>query len=382
MQTPLEQHTSDSRVFWISQPDGRSNVLTDPVGRFSITAKGETDVRHFLKLDAYSAAKAFVEGHFEVRGDLLEAVRYFSNQPHSGIRELLFSMLARLEHLRIYSFFGTREETEKNVQFHYDRSNEFYSLFLDSRLVYSAGWFDSPYETLESAQEKKLELICRDLEMHPDETFLDIGSGWGGLILYAAERFGVHARGCTIAAQQLHWTKREIEKHGLHGRVDVCVCDYRDMHGQFDKIASVGMFEHVGKSRLAGYFRKMYALLRPGGLFLNRGVIRPPGVNDGPDTLFLQRSVFPGGELVHLDDVMQEAERAGFENIGMRDLRTHYGLTCKAWVSNLQRNGDRCRALVGERTYRTWLLYLAGSAVSFEEGRTSAAQVLFKKPRN
>ncbi|MBV8895783.1 MAG: class I SAM-dependent methyltransferase [Acidobacteriaceae bacterium] len=338
-------------------------------------------MRHVLDLDAYSAAKAFVDGRFDVRGDLIEAIRYFSNQPHSGTRQLIFSMLARLEHLRIHSFFDGSEENEKNTRYHYNHPNEFYSLFLDSRLVYSAGWFDSPYDTLDQAQGKKFELICRDLRMRPDDTFLDVGSGWGGLILYAAGHFGAFARGCTIATQQLRWTKRQIEEQGLRGRVDVCLCDYREMHGLFDKIASVGMFEHVGKNKLGSYFRKMYSLLRPGGLFLNSGVMRPKGVNDGPETLFVQRSVLPGGELVRLDDVLLEAERAGFENVGMRDLSKHYARTCEAWVKNLQRNKDRCCALVGERTYRTWLLYLAGSAVSFEEGNTSAAQVVLQKPR-
>jgi cyclopropane-fatty-acyl-phospholipid synthase len=381
METSSGQHTSDSSHFWVSQPDGRSNVFTDPEGRFTMTAPGHTDVRHFLKLDVYSAANAFVDGHFDVRGDLIEAVRYFTNQPHSGIRHFVFSMLARLEHLRIYSFFGTREEIGKGVRYHYDRSNEFYSLFLDSRLVYSAAWFDSPADSLDRAQDAKLNLICRDLQLQSGETFLDIGCGWGGLICYAAEHFGVKAHGCTIATQQLQWTTAEIEKRLLRDRVDVSLCDYRDAEGSYDKIASVGMFEHVGKGRLAGYFRKMYSLLKPAGLFLNRGVVRPQGVSDGPDTLFLQRSVFPGGELVHLDDVLREAERAGFETIGMRDLRTHYALTCKAWLNNLQRNGDRCRSIVGDRIYRTWLLYIAGSAVAFEQGRTGAAQVLFQKLR-
>lgn len=382
MQTSSGQHTSDPRHFWVSQPDGRTNVYSDPGGRFTLIANGDTDARQILKLDAYSAADAFVDGQFEVHGDLMEAIRYFSDQPHAGIRQVIYSMLARLEHLRIYSFFGSKDESAKSVQYHYDRSNEFYSLFLDSRLVYSAGYFESPDDTLDYAQQQKLELICRDLVLCGNDEFLDIGCGWGGLIVYAAERFAVKARGCTIAAQQLDWAKRESAKRRLADRVTVSLCDYREIEGTYDKIASVGMFEHVGRSRLAGYFEKIHKLLRPGGLFLNRGVVRPQGVTDGPETLFLQRSVFPGGELVHLDDIVREGLRAGFEAIGMRDLRTHYGFTCKAWVRNLQRNKERCRALVGDRTYRTWLLYLAASAVSFEEGRTSAAQVLFRKPRD
>lgn len=373
--------SSDTNHFWISQPEQQTNFFSDPDGRFTIVGSSQMDGRQYLKLDAYSAAAAFVEGKFDVRGDLLAAIRYYSAQPHSALRQVLYAAMARLEHLRIHSLLGTRDETAKNIQYHYDRSNEFYAQFLDSRMIYSAAYFDSPDDSLDRAQQQKLEMICRDLVLRTGDTFLDVGCGWGGLVIYAAEHFDANSRGCTLAEQQLAWAKREIERRGLDHKVTVSLCDYRDTKGTFDKIASVGMFEHVGKARLPGYFQKMYQLLAPGGLFLNRGVVRPQGVQDGPETFFVQRTVFPGGELVHLNDVLREGERAGFEAVGLRDLRTHYALTCKAWVKNLQANARQCQALVGERTYRTWLLYLAASAVGFEDGRTSAVQVLFMKPR-
>lgn len=379
MRSSPRQQAPDSR-HWVKQPGGPSNVFTGPEGRFTVVARDNIDARHFLRLDAYSAANAFVDGRFEVHGDLIAAVRFFSNQPHSGIRQVLYSMLARLEHLRIYSLFGAKDEAAKSVQYHYDRSNDFYSLFLDSRLVYSAAYFESPDDSLERAQQRKLELICRDLALRPGDHLLDIGCGWGGLIIHAGEQFGATAHGCTIAAQQLDWAKSEIDRRGLGNRVTVSLCDYREVKGAYEKIASVGMFEHVGKSRLPEYFRKMYALLKPGGLFLNRGVVRPQGITHGPETLFVQKSVFPGGELVHLDDMLREAERAGFEAVALRDLRMHYALTCRAWVKNLELHKERCSALVGDRTYRSWLLYLAGSSVAFEEGRTGAAQIMFEKP--
>jgi cyclopropane-fatty-acyl-phospholipid synthase len=165
----------------------------------------------------------------------------------------------------------------------------------------------------------------------------------------------------------------------LEQTATVCYCDYRKVQGCFDKIASVGMFEHVGRVRLSRYFAKVHALLRPGGLFLNRGVIRPRGMSSDAETLFLQRHVFPDGELVYLDDVIREGERAGFEVVGFRDLRLHYARTCRRWVENLQQKAEHCRALVGEATYRTWLLYLAASTVNFEDGRIEAAQVVFSK---
>ncbi|MBV9264803.1 MAG: class I SAM-dependent methyltransferase [Acidobacteriaceae bacterium] len=380
METSSGQGASKPRHFWARQPGGRTNIFSDPQGRFTLVGAGNTDPKQILKLDAYSAANAFVNGEFDVQGDLMEAVRYFSEQPHTGIRHLIYAMLARLEHLRIHSLLGTQDETAKGIEHDGERPNEFYSLFLDSRLVYSAGYFESVEENLERAQEQKLDLICRELVLCPDESFLDVGCGWGGLIFHAAERFGVKARGCTIAAQQREYVQHEIERRGLSGRLTVCLCDYREMNGRYDKIASVGMFEHVGKARLAAYLRKMFELLRPRGRLLNSGIVRPRGVTERPDTLSIRKSVFPSGELIHLDDVLREGERAGFEVIGMRDFRVHYALTCKAWVANLQRNQERCRSLVGSRTYRTWLLYLAASAIGFEEGRTSAAQVLFLKP--
>lgn len=375
------QQSSDSNHVWISQPEGRTNVYSDPDGRFSVIAADDADAQRCMQMDAYSAAMGFVEGKFDVHGDIFEAIRYFSHQHHSMLRQALFSSRARLEHLRISSVLGRRRQAAQSIQFHYDRSNEFYAQFLDSRMMYSAAYFNDPEDSLETAQRQKLEKICRDLVLRPDDRFLDIGCGWGGLITHAAEHFGARAFGCTLAEQQLAYTQDLIAHSGLQERVSVNLCDYRDLNGRFDKVASVGMFEHVGRSRLAGYFQKVFELLNPGGLFLNRGVVRPQGVCDGPETLFIQKSVFPGGELVHLDDVVREGERAGFDVVGLRDLRRHYALTCKAWVRNLQKNSIECRALTDDQTYRTWLLYLAASAVGFEDGRTGAAQVLLLKPR-
>lgn len=379
MGTIPEPHSPDTDRHWVGQTEGKSSFHKGPNGSFTFVSSRNTDVRQYLRLDSYSAAKAFVEGKFDVRGDLIAAIRYFFKQPHSEFRTAIYSLLARLEHLRIYSLFGTPDDAISNAQYHYDRSNEFYSLFLDSRLTYSSAYFEKPNDSLDTAQYKKLEMICQDLALQRGEEFLDVGCGWGGLVVHAAEQHGVRAHGCTVAKQQLTWAEREIQKRGLQSRASISLCDYREISGAYDKIASVGMFEHVGKGRLFGYFKKMHGLLRTGGVLLNRGVVRPHGVHDGPETFFLQKSVFPGGELAHLGDVVREGERAGFEAIGLRDTRIHYGLTCQAWVNNLQRNADRCRAIVGDRTYRTWLLYLAASAVSFEDGRTGAAQILFRK---
>lgn len=374
--------TEDAKHVWTKPPEGRTNIYSDPEGQFTIIAKAPLTTHKILRMDAYSAAMAFVQGKFDVHGSIISAIKYFSQQPHSPWRQVIFSGLARLEHLRIASVLGCRRSTARAIQFHYDRPNEFYSQFLDSRMVYSAACFVDAYDSLEKAQTQKLERICRDLRLRPDDCLLDIGCGWGGLVTYAAERFGVKAIGCTLAEQQVTFAQHIIEQHSLGKRASVMLRDYRSLDGRFDKIASVGMFEHVGHARLRSYFNKVFELLNPGGLFLNRGIVRPQGVCDGPETFFLQKHVFPGGELVHLDDVVREGERVGFAVVGLRDLHRDYALTCKAWVNRLQTASARCSALVGDTTYRTWLLYLAASAIAFEDHKTSASQVLFMKRRN
>lgn len=312
---------------WTSQPEGRSNCYSDPEGRFSIVAADDGDARGFLRMDAYSAALAFVEGRFAVHGDIFSAIRFFSDHSQSRLRHLLFSITARLENLKMHSFSGGRKQAAEKIQFHYDRSNEFYKLFLDSRMIYSAAHFSTPEQSLEEAQVEKLDRICRDLQLKPEDRFLDIGCGWGGLIDYASSHFGVSALGCTLSERQLQLARDLVQRHGLERLARVEPLDYRDLTGCFDKIASVGMFEHVGRDRLRGYFEKIHSLLGERGLFLNRGVVRPKGVSDGPETLFLQKNVFPGGELVHLEDVTREGERAGLDVIGVEDLHKHYALT-------------------------------------------------------
>lgn len=378
-QHQTEKPEQQTENIWISQPQGRSNCYADVNGRFAIIAAGSTDANEYLHLDAYSAAKAFIDGKYAIRGDVFAAIRFFIGQPHNKFRAALFTVLARLERMRIGLFAGQRGKAKRDIGFHYNRSNEFYRQFLDSRMMYSAAHFGGPTVSLEDAQREKLDRICQDLRLRRGDRFLDIGCGWGGLVVHAAENFGVNSFGCTLAREQLEAARQSVGARGLAGRVTVDLRDYRDLKGTFDKIASVGMFEHVGRKRLRGYFETVHRMLEKDGLFLNRGVVRPPGGHDGPDTLFIQRHVFPGGELVHLHDVVREGERAGFEVIGIEDLRMHYALTCREWVKNLERNVEACKSIAGERTYRTWLLYLAASAVGFEEDRISCAQVLFAK---
>ncbi len=349
-------------------------LYTDPHGSFAILSTTGQEVERYLKGDAYSAALAFIKGDLAIQGDIFSAIRFFLSQRKSKLRDWYFGSLARLS-----SLLPRKWTAERDIQFHYDRSNAFYSLFLDSRMQYSAAYFESSEMSLEDAQAAKLDRICRNLQLEPGECFLDIGCGWGGLMLWAEEHYHVAVSGCTLSAQQLQFTRALIERRRPQSRASVNLCHYLDLQGTYEKIASIGMFEHVGRKNLPRYFGKIHSILADGGLFLNRGIVRPEGVSDDPETLFLQRNVFPGGELIHLADVVREGENAGFEVLTMEEYRMHYARTCRAWVERLRANEASCKQLVGEATYRIWLLYLAASAVNFESGVTGAAQVTFIK---
>jgi len=274
------------------------------------------------------------------------------------------------------------------VRFHYDVGNDFYGLWLDRRLVYSCAYFESPDMSLDAAQEAKLDLICRKLRLEPGARLLDIGCGWGSLVMFAAERHAADATGITLSAVQADWASAEIGRLELDGRASVAVQDYRDLAGlgQFDAVASVGMFEHVGRERLGEYFSAAYRALRPGGLFLNHGIAsaatggrRPRWLRFG-DGGFVGRYVFPDGELVTVEDAIGVARRAGFEVIDVQSLRLHYALTLKAWVERLEGSAERARELAGDDVYRTWRLYMAAARRGFEEGSLDIAQLLLARP--
>ena len=269
----------------------------------------------------------------------------------------------------------SKPSDRKNISYHYDVSNDFYSLWLDKRRD----------DSLETAQEQKLDHICRKLDLKPGERFLDIGCGWGGLILWAAEHYGVLATGITLSQNQHDYVQQQIQERGLQNQVQVHLMDYRDVpeENPFDKIASVGMFEHVGRANLGKYFAKINRLLKPGGLVMNHGItsagMHTEGLGSGISD-FIEQYVFPGGELVHVSEVVSALSQQGLECWDAECLRPHYARTLWHWVDRLEANETQAKNLVGEEKYRIWQIYMAGSAHAFERGWMSLFQVLGGKP--
>ncbi|MFC1527060.1 class I SAM-dependent methyltransferase [Candidatus Latescibacterota bacterium] len=266
---------------------------------------------------------------------------------------------------------------------HYDVSNRFYSLWLDRRMLYSCALFRSEDEGLDTAQERKLDYICRKLRLTAGERLLDIGCGWGALIIHAAQRYGVEARGITLSQPQAEMAGERIHAAGLADRCQVEVVDYRDLDRpeRFHKLVSVGMVEHVGREQLGEYFRAAYTLLKPGGVFLNHGIAdlptRPPKTAGG----FIDTYIFPDGDLPPIPQILAAAEDSYFEPRDVESLREHYALTLRHWVRRLEARRDEAIREVGERRYRTWRLYLSGCAHWFACGHVGVYQALFVKPR-
>jgi cyclopropane-fatty-acyl-phospholipid synthase len=369
-------------AYGVAFPDGtRLHYGTgDPA--FELVCRTPADHRAFLEADLYSCAKAFVDGRFDIRGDPVRAVAFKLAHPGNRLQRYSGNAAAWLLSLTPERWFQSRVRARRNIEFHYDRAQKFYAAFLDSRMVYSCAYFRNAAMGLDDAQESKLDLICRKLDLHHGERFLDVGCGWGGLLVHAAERFGAVSTGCTLSLPQARYAAALSCSHGLERNISVKNCDFRDLDGQYDKIASVGMFEHVGRRRLRAYFSKIHALLAPDGLFLNHGIVRPEGVRNGPETRFLKEYVFPGGELVYLSDVVKTAGASGFEVLDVESLRPHYALTCRRWVQRLIEHEDTCVQAAGRQAYRIWVLYLAASAFSFEQGETDVYQVLMARRRS
>ena len=338
-------------------------------------------------------AEDFVESRLTLEGRMRELMAVAANllpgTPASSDARWWSQLMRRAKSAAAHS----SERDAAQIQFHYDVSDDFYALWLDPRRVYSCAYYRDEAMTLAQAQEAKLDLICRKLALQPGERFLDIGAGWGALMLWAAEHYGVDATGITLSKNQHAHVQQVIKARGLEGRVRMELLDYRNMDTSrtFDKIASVGMFEHVGHANMPAYFNKVCSLLKPGGLVLNHGITA-----GGPDHDqlgagmgdFIEKYIFPGGELLHISQVLRDMAHGGLEMVDTENLRPHYARTLWAWSDALEAQLDAAQRVLAStsnaarsgKILRAYRLYLAGSAMSFEQGWISLHQILAVRP--
>ncbi|WP_341644715.1 cyclopropane-fatty-acyl-phospholipid synthase family protein [Thauera sp. SDU_THAU2] len=359
--------------------DGRTETLgSGPASVILRLPHPETALK-LLPPDLGTLARAYIHGEIDVEGSALDIVRLAIELAHAGSAHR--RLLNRITGWRLWRHKPASDK--RAIAHHYDVSNDFYRLWLDPEMVYSCAYFPSGSETLEQAQQAKLDLICRKLQLEPGERFLDIGCGWGALLLWAHRHYGVKATGVTLSEQQFIYARQRIRELGLEGAIDVRLQDYRHIPGQgvFDKIASVGMFEHVGIRNLPVYFGTISRLLTDDGLVLNHGITTRAGdeaVRDGAGD-FIDRYVFPDGELPIMAQAAAAMENQQLEVFDVEGLRPHYARTLQHWVERLDAHHDGAIRLVGERTYRVWRIYMAGSAQAFEYGWISAHQLLAAK---
>lgn len=367
-------------VFCTRMWDGSEEVMGVGNPLFVLVFRDEQTFASLIRSqDAYAFAMAYCEDRLDVEGDLYAALRLKAalrnTQPSWRAKLAMAAQLGlRMRH--------SRAEDKKNIQRHYDVSNDFYKLFLDTRVMaYSCAYFHGEDESLEDAQEHKVDLICRKLRLKQGEHLLDIGCGWGGFLIHAAKNYGITGVGVTLSQNQYDLARQRVAQAGLSDTITIELRDYRDLtDASFDKIASVGMVEHVGVRRFPEYFGTAYRLLKEGGLFLNHGIVVNRNGTHTAEGQFMMTHIFPNAEMDNISHTCEVAEDAGFELLNMESLRPHYAKTLREWERRLVAHWDEAVRHSSLRTCRSWRLYFVGCALAFEEGRVSVCQSLLAKP--
>ncbi|MBX2991809.1 MAG: class I SAM-dependent methyltransferase [Bacteroidetes bacterium] len=375
-------------MVWEAEPDQPR--------RFTLVLQHPGALRSmFLPPTELSLAEAYIYNDFDIEGDIsavfpladhfMSIRRSFAEKLHFG--KLLHSLPSspRGQPGRRAAVLDGRLHSPQRdfdaVTYHYNTSNQFFRLFLDAQMVYSCAYFETLHDNLDTAQTRKLDYVCRKLRLRPGERLLDIGCGWGGLIIHAAKKYRAKCVGITLSRLQAEFARERIRQAGLEDRCRVEMCDYRDIDApsSFDKLASIGMLEHVGEKLLPTYFEQAWRLLRPGGVFLNHGIARNATEPLPEEPTFSDRYVFPDGELVPLHTTLHAAEKSGFEVRDVESLREHYAVTLRNWVRRLEAHCTEAVAATDETTYRVWRLYMSGSAYWFWRGKLNVYQSLLVK---
>lgn len=353
-------------------PNGK-RIPQEPV-KHLIRFKNWKSLDYLLRDPEMGFGEGYTNGDIEVEGDLEEVVKrgmlLFKETKREG--EKLFKIV------KFFPLFKTSAD-KRNVQYHYDLGNDFYKLWLDESMTYSCAFFESPDKTIEEVQQKKREIIYEKLQLNSGDTLLDIGCGWGSIILESAERFGLKAVGITLSENQYEYVKEEIKRRGLEGRVEVYLMHYEELpklKRKFTKVVSVGMFEHVGKENYKKFFKTVYSVLEEGGLFLLHTIGK---LHPDSQSRWIRRYIFPGGYLPSISEVLEGMRDFDFTLIDLDNWRMHYYWTLKKWKERFLKNLDKVKEKYGERFVRMWELYLTASAVSFLIGSNYVFQFLLSK---
>jgi cyclopropane-fatty-acyl-phospholipid synthase len=349
-----------------------------PTPSVTIFVKDPQLVSDFTHPSLDLLGSAFVEGRLEMEGSISEVVRVCDELTQALGEAEDDDAPVRSRH--------DKATDAASISYHYDLSNDFYQLWLDKEMVYSCAYFKTGDETLEQAQQDKFHHLCRKLRLKPGEYLLDVGCGWGGLARFAAREYGVKVFGITLSREQLALAQARVKSEGLQDKVDLQLLDYRDLpqDGRFDKVVSVGMFEHVGHANLALYNQRLFGAVKEGGLVMNHGITakhidgRPVGRGAGD---FIDRYVFPNGELPHVSQISADISESGLEVVDVESLRMHYAKTLEHWSARLETHLEQAAAMVPDQTLRIWRLYLAGCAYAFAHGWINLHQILAVKPR-
>jgi len=356
----------------------RLDFSSDPP-RVTIRVPGPSSLRYLLSPTLYNLGRAYVEGALEIRGRAADMIRIGSELAAAkGSAGRPANPLWPLwQHVR-----HTRERDAEAIRYHYDVSNDFYAAWLDPNMVYSCAYFENGSEDLATAQIKKIDHILRKIDLRPGQRLLDIGCGWGALAIRAAEQFGARCVGITLSDNQARLARERVAQAGLEQQVEIRLQDYRDLDGEFDRITSVGMFEHVGVQHLRDYFEKIGTLLAPGGVVMNHGITTVDvGERASPFGVgaFVNQYVFPQGELAHLSTVIKAMQQGGLEVRDVENLRRHYARTCALWTENFESRFEAIGQLTDARRLRIWHVYLAGCAYAFAHDWISLYQIVGAK---
>ena len=324
--------------------------------------------------------QAYVEGHIDVTGSVQDVMDMAHRLAEAGSQmDASGRWVRRIVHRLADARSHSKAVDRESIHYHYDVSNDFYAEWLDPAMVYSCAYFENGNETLAEAQTKKIDHILTKLRLRPGQRLLDVGCGWGALVLRAAERFGVRCVGITLSQNQLELATERVRAAGLQDRVEIRLQDYREVKGPFDRISSVGMFEHVGLKNLPAYFRQMHDLLAPGGWAMNHGITSSDPQNGETrhgGGRFIDRYVFPNGELPHIGTVLTAMQQGGLEALDAENLRRHYARTLRCWSEAFEARSEHLTTLVDDKTWRIWRMYLVGSQWAFENDDIALFQVL------